>query len=68
MIEVIIAILSLGVGDYTDPLDLNTEDKNKQVLTQQACESTTTTNSSGETTTIKSCKTMETINKNEGLR
>ena len=29
MIEVIVAIIGLGVGDYADPLELNVEDKDK---------------------------------------
>ena len=41
MIEVIVAIIGLGVGDYADPLDLNTEDRDKKVIMQTACETTT---------------------------
>jgi len=33
VIEVLVAILGLGVGDYADPLDLNLEDKDKKECT-----------------------------------
>ena len=65
MIEVIVAIIGLGVGDYADPLDLNLEDKNKKVIMQKACEETTTQDAYGQVSTIKTCRTMKTINTNE---
>ena len=65
MIEVIIAIMSLGVGDYTDPLDLNSEDKDKSVIMQKACEETATQDNYGQISTIKTCRTMKTIHTHE---
>lgn len=65
MIEAFIAILGLGVGDYIDPLNLNTEDDKQSVIVQETCESTTTINEQGQETTVKSCQTMKTINTSE---
>ena len=65
MIEVIIAIMGLGVGDYTDPLDLNTEDKDKKVIMQKTCETTTSSDAYGQISTMKTCRTMKTIQTNE---
>ena len=65
MIEVIIAIMSLGVGDYADPLNLSAEDKEKQVIMQETCEETTTTDEWGQTYVTKLCKSMQTTNKYE---
>jgi hypothetical protein len=65
MIEVIVAIISLGVGDYADPLDLNLEDRDKKVLMQTACEETTTHDIYGQVNTIKTCRTMKTITTSE---
>ena len=65
MIEVIVAIIGLGVGDYADPLDLNLEDKNRQVIMQESCEESTTTDEWGQTYVTKLCKSMKTINTNE---
>lgn len=65
MIEAIIAIMSLGVGDYVDPLDLNSEDKDRQVIMQESCEESTTTDEWGQTYRTKLCKSMRTINKYE---
>jgi hypothetical protein len=65
MIEAIVAIISLGVGDYADPLNLSAEDKKEQVFLQESCETSTTIDSSGESTTTKTCKSMKTITKNE---
>ena len=65
MIEAIVAIISLGVGDYTDPLDLNSEDRDKQVIMQESCEESTTTDEWGQTYVTKLCKSMKTINKYE---
>ena len=65
MIEVIVAIISLGVGDYADPLDLNLEDRDKKVLMQTACEETTTQDAYGQVSTIKNCRTMKTITTHE---
>ena len=61
MIEVIVAIIGLGVGDYADPLDLNLEDSDKKVIMQSACEETTTQDNYGQISTIKTCRTMKTI-------
>jgi hypothetical protein len=65
MIEVIVAIISLGVGDYADPLDLNLEDRDKKVLMQTACEETTTHDIYGQVNTIKTCRTMKTVTTSE---
>jgi len=65
MIEVIVAIISLGVGDYADPLDLNLEDRDKKVIMQTACEETTTQDAYGQISTIKTCRTMRTISTSE---
>ena len=65
MIEVIVAIISLGVGDYADPLELNLEDKDKKVIVQSACEETTTQDAYGQVSTIKTCRTMKTIHTTE---
>ena len=65
MIEVIVAIIGLGVGDYADPLELNTEDKDKKVIVQTACEETTTNDIYGQVNTIKTCRTMKTIHTTE---
>ena len=65
MIEVIVAIISLGVGDYADPLELNLEDKDKKVIVQSACEETTTQDAYGQISTIKTCRTMKTVHTNE---
>jgi len=65
MIEVIVAIIGLGVGDYADPLDLNLEDRDKKVIMQSSCEETTTQDDYGKISTIKTCRTMKTIYTNE---
>ena len=65
MIEIIIAIMSLGVGDYTDPLDLSAEERDKKVIMQKACDETTTQDAYGQISTIKTCRTMKTIHTNE---
>ena len=65
MIEVIVAIIGLGVGDYADPLDLNLEDKNKKVTIQETCDTTTSSDAYGQVSTMKLCRTMKTINTNE---
>jgi len=65
MIEVIVAIIGLGVGDYADPLELNLEDKDKKVIVQSACEETTTQDAYGQISTIKTCRTMKTIHTTE---
>ena len=65
MIEVIVAIIGLGVGDYTDPLELNTEDKDKKVIMQKVCDETTTQDAYGQISTIKTCRTMKTIHTTE---
>jgi len=65
MIEVIVAIISLGVGDYADPLDLNLEDRDKKVLMQTSCETTTSSDAYGQISTIKTCRTMKTVTTSE---
>ena len=65
MIEVIVAIIGLGVGDYADPLDLNLEDRDKKVIMQTACAETTTQDANGQISTIKTCRTMKTITTSE---
>ena len=65
MIEVIVAIIGLGVGDYADPLELNLEDKDKKVIMQTACEETTTQDAYGQISTIKTCRNMKTIHTTE---
>ena len=65
MIEVIVAIIGLGVGDYADPLDLNLEDRDKKVIVQSSCEETTTQDAYGQVSTIKTCRTMKTIHTSE---
>ena len=65
MIEVIVAIIGLGVGDYADPLALNLEDKDKKVIMQKACEETTTQDAQGQVSITKTCRTMQTIHTNE---
>ena len=64
MVEALIAILGLGVGDYIDPLNLNTEDDSNQVIVQETCSSTTTI-SNGQETKVIECQTMKTINTTE---
>ena len=64
MIEAFIAILGLGVGDYIDPLNLNTEDDKQSVIVQETCTSTTTT-SNGQETKVLECQTMKTTNTTE---
>ena len=61
MIEVIVAIIGLGVGDYADPLALSLEDKDKKVIVQSACEETTTQDHYGQVSTLKTCRTMKTV-------
>ena len=65
MIEVIVAIISLGVGDYADPLDLTDEDRDKRVIVQTACDETTTQDIYGQLSTIKTCRTMKTVTTSE---
>lgn len=65
MVEALIAILGLGVGDYIDPLNLNTEDDSNQVIVQETCTSTTTISHDGHETKVLECQTMKTINTNE---
>ena len=65
MIEVIVAIIGLGVGDYADPLELNVEDKDKKVIMQTSCEETTTQDANGQISTIKTCRTMKTVTTSE---
>ena len=65
MIEVIVAIISLGVGDYADPLDLNLEDRDKKIIMQTNCEETTTQDTYGQISTIKTCRTMKTVTTSE---
>ena len=61
MIEVLIGLVGLGLGDYLDPANLNTEDDKQNVIVQESCDSTTTI-SDGHETTVRSCKTMKNRN------
>ena len=65
MIEAIVAIIGLGVGDYADPLDLNLEDRDKKVIMQTSCEETTTQDANGQISTMKTCRTMKTVTTSE---
>ena len=65
MIEVIVAIIGRGVGVYADPLDLNTEDRDKKVIMQTACETTTSSDAYGQVSTMKTCRTMKTVTTSE---
>jgi len=65
MIEVIVAVIGLGVGDYADPLNLSAEDKNKNVIIQETCDTTTSSDTYGQVSTTKICRTMKTVNTNE---
>ena len=67
MIEVIVAIIGLGVGDYADPLDLNLEERDKKVIMQIACDETTTQDAYGQVSTIKTCRSMKTIHTSEEI-
>ncbi len=59
MIEALIAIAGLGLGDYVDPLNLNTEDNKSVIIEQENCVSTTTISQGIETIT-NDCQTMKT--------
>ena len=65
MIEVLIGLAGLGLGDYLDPANLNTEDDNKNVIVQESCISTTTISYEGHETKVLECQTMKTTNTNE---
>ena len=65
MIEVIVAIIGLGVGDYADPLDLTDEDRDKRVIVQTVCDETTTQDAYGQISTIKNCRTMKSVTTSE---
>ena len=54
------AITGTVVGDALDPLSLNEED-NKPTITQQACETVTTTDNNGLVSKVETCKTFKTI-------
>ena len=64
MIEVLIGLVGVGLGDYLDPANLNTEDDSNQVIVQESCTSTTTI-SNGQETKVLECQTMKTINTTE---
>lgn len=61
MIEVIVAIIGLGVGDYADPLELNDKDNENKAIIQQLCDTTTTTDHNGLVSKVEACKTFKTI-------
>jgi hypothetical protein len=65
MIEVLIGLVGLGLGDYLDPANLNVEDDSNQVIVQETCSSTATINADGQETKVIECSTMKTINTNE---
>ena len=54
------ALTGTVVGDALDPLSLN-EEENKPTITQQLCETTTTTSYNGLVSKIETCKTFKTI-------
>ena len=54
------ALTGTVVGDALDPLSLNDEEKDKQVITQSICDITTTTDEYGLVSKIETCKTMKT--------
>lgn len=54
------ALTGTVVGDALDPLSLNDEDK-KPTITQQACETVTTTDNNGLVSKVETCKTFKTI-------
>ena len=64
MIEVLVGLAGLGLGDYLDPANLNTEDDKQSVIVQETCTSTTTT-SNGQETKVLECQTMKTTNTTE---
>ena len=64
MVEVLIGLAGLGLGDWLDPANLNTEDDSNQVIVQESC-TTTTTISNGQETKVLECQTMKTISTNE---
>lgn len=64
MIEVLIGLVGVGLGDYLDPANLNTEDDSNQIIVQESCTSTTTI-SNGQETKVLECQTMKTISTNE---
>ena len=64
MIEVLIGLLGMGLGDYLDPANLNIEDDRQNVIVQEKCHSTTTWSDNVETKVIE-CDTMKTINTQE---
>lgn len=59
MIEALIAIVGLGLGDYADPLSLNTDDDKSVIIEQENCQTSTTTSQGIETVTHE-CQTMKT--------
>ena len=65
MLEVLIGLLGVGLGDYLDPANLNTEDDNQNVIVQESCISTTTISYEGHKTKVLECQTMKTTNTNE---
>lgn len=54
------ALTGTVVGDALDPLSLNEEEKDNQVITQSICDSTTTTDEHGLISKIETCTTMKT--------
>jgi len=57
------AITGTVVGDALDPLSLNDEEKDKQVITQSVCDITTTTDVNGLVSKVETCRTMKTESK-----
>ena len=57
------AITGTVVGDALDPLSLNDEEKDKQVITQSVCDITTTTDINGLVSKVETCKIMKTESK-----
>ena len=57
------ALTGTVVGDAFDPLSLNEDGSN--VIIQQMCDTTTTTDSNGLVSKIETCKTMKTTQHNQ---
>ena len=55
------AITGTVVGAALDPLSLNEEERKNKVTIQSSCEETTTQDAYGQISTIKTCRTMKTV-------
>ena len=54
------ALTGTVVGDAYDQLSIN-EEENKPTITQQVCETVTTTDNNGLVSKVETCKTFKTI-------